>query len=319
MQSGVGGRNLLQCGAGCGNIFSAARRILSPQLILAALFTGAAVAQAGTITAVEPASIFKGDTVLLTITGEELPQGSVVVQFFPQQIAVLDILSSSQSELVVQVKVPRLAPSDSYNILIYNQLGDEAFGEGLLLVSSGVVTPTFRDWNPKVIAEAQNAFALLLSGEMIAENVANHLRMEWKLGAEELDGLDTTFSYGGPGKVLCAVEGDLPWGVLIGRIFLDDMPIYQVEVEMLGVPAMILGHAPARLDADDPPYGVRLLGTGFSARFLEQLEVEITSDNRATQPHMVELVDSASLRAEFTGPLPAGIYELSIHSGGKLV
>ena len=83
------------------------------------------------ITSVDPANVVQGDTVLLTIKGENLPGGTVVVSFFPQQIAVLKVLSASPTEVSVQVKVPSLAPPGSYNIVIYNHLGDEAFAPGV--------------------------------------------------------------------------------------------------------------------------------------------------------------------------------------------
>src|SRR5512145_2596360 len=61
--------------------------------------SGVLPAAAGSIDAVEPAEVSQGDTVLLTIRGSELPQGSLVVEFFPQQIAVLDILAASAEEI----------------------------------------------------------------------------------------------------------------------------------------------------------------------------------------------------------------------------
>ena len=54
--------------------------------------TGAHAEPQSSIHAVDPASVMQGDTVALTITGEDLPTGGVVVEFFPQQIAVIKIL-----------------------------------------------------------------------------------------------------------------------------------------------------------------------------------------------------------------------------------
>ena len=59
------------------------------------------VAQERTITAVSPAQVSQGDTVLLTIEGTDLPTGSVTVEFFPHQIALLDILSAGNGTTVL--------------------------------------------------------------------------------------------------------------------------------------------------------------------------------------------------------------------------
>jgi hypothetical protein len=127
-------------------------------LLLALCGTVPASAQ-GSIGQVEPAEVSQGDTVLLTISGSDLPQGSLVVEFFPQQIAVLDILASSASEIVVQCKVPNLAQPGDYNILVYNQLGIEAFKEKALRVRSALLTPVFTAYSPKAFVEARRLYA----------------------------------------------------------------------------------------------------------------------------------------------------------------
>jgi len=276
-------------------------------------------AQDRTITAVSPAQASQGDTVLLTIEGQNLPTGTVTVEFFPDQIALLDILSASASSIEAQIKIPSLAPPGAYNILIYNHLGDEAFGQGLFSVASDVLTPVFRDYDPKVIARATSGFALLLTGEGVTAQVVDHLSMQWQRRSGDTVDLETTFTAGGTGQILCAVTGDLPSGVLLGRIFLDGTPIYLVEITIESGTGMIVGHRPAEIDASEFPYKFTLLGTDLTASFIAGMEVQLASADTTARPMLVELLDPASVASTINGPLPAGDYELVVKFGGEQI
>lgn len=290
-------------------------------LAVLAVLAGIAPARAvdRVIRAVDPANVMQGDTVLLTITGENLPTGTVVVEFFPQQIAVLKVLSANDHEIVVQVKVPSLAPPGGYNIVAYNHLGDEAFGQNLLTVGSGLITPVFHDFDPKVIAEATNGFALMLTGDAITPGVIDHLSMSWTIGDEPVRDLRTTFGMGGSGTVVCAVSGKPPAGTLRGKVLQDGRPIFLVEVTVQGAAGVIVGHSPVEMDADQPSYKFRLLGTGFTADFLKGLGVQLESPTTVAKATQLELLDAASLQVTFSGPLPAGAYSLTASSGGQQV
>jgi hypothetical protein len=277
------------------------------------------LAQERSITEIDPAVIQQGDTVLLTIKGENLPVGTVALEFFPQQIALLDILSASDTEVVAQVKVPSLVTPGPYNVLLYNHLGDEVFAEGLLTISSDVITPVFRDYDPKVIAEATEGFALLLTGESITADAAAHLVMRWFQGDRERTRLNSMFSPGGPGQMVCAVTGDLPAGKLQGRIFLDDKPIYLVEVTIQSPTGMLVGHAPTQLALDTVPYAVTILGADLTQNYVDPLEIELVSAETVAQAREVSLRDSSTLQAVFNGPLPQGNYELNVTRLGEVV
>jgi len=286
--------------------------------VVAGLWSAAAAADR-VIRAVDPANVMQGDTVLLTITGENLPTGTVVVEFFPQQIAVLKVLSANDHEIVVQVKVPSLAPPGGYNIVAYNHLGDEAFGQNLLTVGSGLITPVFHDFDPKVIAEATNGFALMLTGDAITPGVIDHLSMSWTIGDEPVRDLRTTFGMGGAGTVVCAVNGKPPAGTLRGKVLQDGKPIYLVEVTVQGAAGLVVGLSPVEMDADQPSYKFRLLGTGFTAGFLKGLGVQLESPTTVAKATQLDLLDAASLQVTFSGPLPAGTYSLTASSGGQQV
>jgi len=271
------------------------------------------------ITSVTPNTVDQGDTILLTISGENLPQGSVVVEFYPQHIALLSVLSASATRIDAQIKVPSIAPAGLYNIVIYNQVGEEAFGEGLLTVASRVLTPVFHDYDPKVIAKASEGFALMLTGDAVTSEVVGQLQMQWTQNDAPVSGLETTFAYGGRGTVVCAVSGTLPGGVLTGRVLLNGKPIYMVEVTIETDQPVVVGNDPAQLSAATPPYIVRILGSGFTASALSAISVDLSSAETTARPRVLELVDAASLRAEFSGPLPAGEYKLRVLSGTNVL
>lgn len=287
------------------------RRVAALLVICLLILLGnAARAQDRVIKEIDPSVIQQGDTVLLTIRGENLPVGTVAVDFFPQQIAVLDILSASDTEVVAQIKVPSLVAPGAYNVVLYNHLGDEAFGEGLLTIASDIITPVFRDYDPKVIAQATKGFALLLTGESITEEAAAHLKMRWFQGDRELSGLNSMFSSGGPGQVVCAVTGDLPGGKLQGKVYLDDKPIYLVEINIESPTGIIVGHSPSQLNLSDAPYTLTLIGSDLTQDFAGLLDVELASDDTVAKSQAVTLQDAAAISAVFNGPLPAGDYEL---------
>ena len=148
--------------------------------------TGAHAEPQSSIHAVlDPASVMQGDTVALTITGEDLPTGGVVVA--PgSSIVVIKILSASATEIVAQIKVPSVAPPGLYNVIVYNQLGDEVFGQSLLTIGSGLMTPIFSDYDPKVIAEATSGFAVMLTGQSITPAAIRPPSMQWFLGSQRL-------------------------------------------------------------------------------------------------------------------------------------
>lgn len=271
------------------------------------------------VTAIDPPSVMQGDTAALTITGEHLPTGGVVVEFFPQQLAVLKVLSATESEVVVQVKVPSLAPPGVYNVVVYNQLGDEAFGAGLLTIGSGLITPVFNDFDPKVIAEASNGFAVMLTGESITPAVIGHLSMQWLLGEQRLSALKSTFGMGGSGTVVCAVSGKPPPGTLRGKLYLDEKLIYLVDLKVQGPGLAIIGHSPAQLPVNQPVYGVRILGANFDASLVSLLTVALESASIVAKATSLTLADAASVQAEFAAPLPAGEYTLVVKQGASVV
>jgi len=304
-----------------GQILQRAARLLLLVCLIAAIALPAVrpLAQERSITEIDPAVIQQGDTVLLTIKGENLPVGTVALEFFPQQIALLDILSASDAEVVAQVKVPSLVTPGPYNVLLYNHLGDEVFAEGLLTITSDVITPVFRDYDPKVIAEATEGFALLLTGESITADAAAHLVMRWFQGDRELTRLNSMFSSGGPGQMVCAITGDLPAGKLQGRIYLDEKPIYLVEVTIKSPTGMFVGHAPTLLALDTVPYEVTILGADLTQNYVDPLEVELASAETVARAREISLRDSSTLLAVFNGPLPQGSYELKVSRLGEVV
>jgi hypothetical protein len=267
------------------------------------------------IRTVDPASVMQGDTVALTITGENLPTGGVVVEFFPQQIAVIKILSASATEVVAQIKVPSMAPPGLYNMVVYNQLGDEVFGQGLLNVGSGLLTPIFNDYDPKVIAEASSGFALMLTGDSITPTVIDHLSMQWFLGQQRLTNLKTSFGMGGTGTIVCAVNGKPPSGTLRGRVFMDEKPVYLVDVKVQGLSPAIIGHSPVQLPVDQTAYTLRILGANLDDSVLPTLAVSLESATLTAKATAVKLLDAASLEATIAGPLPAGEYTLVVKQG----
>ena len=289
-------------------------------IVLVALVSSLITANAAetpVVTNVEPAVVQQGDTVLLTITGENIPTGTVVVEFFPQQIALLDVLSSDAGEVVAQIKVPSLAQPGKYNILIYNQLGEELFAEGLLEISSQVITPVFRDFQPKTIGEAAEGFALLLTGESITPEVIEHLSMQWSLNGTKLDKLTTVFSYGTHGQVLCAITGPIPGGLLQGRINLDGKPIYMVEVHNQTVQAMIVGQQPTVMSSEQNQYQVNFLGTDFTAAFVAGLEISLETETLSAKATTVDFVDGSSFNVTFSGPLPVADYTIKVMQSGE--
>ena len=287
--------------------------------VLLALWSFPTHAADGVVTSVEPAATGQGETVLLTITGETLPQGTLVIEFFPQQIALLDILAASATEIQALVKVAHTAPPGSYNIMVYNQRGEEAFGESLLQVGASVITPVFKTYDPKTIADASSGFALLLTGEYITEASVSHLSIEWEQDGQPVSSLASSFSMGGNRAVVCAVEGAPPPGLLRGRIFLDGVPIYLVEITVEGGSALIIGHTPAQLSAAASSLKLVLLGSELTSIAVGGLAVELTTTALTAKAQRVVLLDSASCEAEFAGPLPAGEYVLDVVSAGSKV
>jgi hypothetical protein len=287
-------------------------------LLLASALTARAWAADGKVVAVDPPSAGQGETVLLTITGEALPQGTLVIEFYPQQIALLDILAASDKEIQALVKIARTAPPGKYNVMVYNQRDEEAFGNELLTVAASVVTPVFKNYDPKTIADAATGFALLLTGEYIAAPSIEHLTMEWQQNGEKVSGLATTFALSGGRAVACVVEGQPPPGVLRGRVFLDGVPIYLVEVTVAGGSALIVGHTPAALDANANPLKVRLLGSELTPLAVQGLGVELASAAISAKAQQLIWLDAASCQAEFSGPLPAGDYTLTVVSAGSM-
>lgn len=264
------------------------------------------------ITSIEPSSVQQGDTVLLTIKGEQLPSGNIRLEFFPQQIAVLSSeVSASGKELTAQVKVPQLATPGPYNVMISNQLGDEAFGQALLTVIGTVRTPVFKSYDPKVIAKADNGFALILTGEQLAPEVAPQLSITWQQqDGSSVGGLATTFTYA-PGQIICAVTGRIPNGNLRGKITMGGKPIYQVEVEVRGGTA-IIGHMPASIHSADGPMVLRLVGDDLSSGWLSKAKITLRAGKREVASSHVSLRDGATGEVEFTGPLPVGDWTLVV-------
>jgi len=281
--------------------------------------TQSAFGQDGVITAVDPPSLMQGDTVLLTITGQGLPTGSITVEFYPQQIALIDVLSSSETEILAQIKVFSLAPTGKYNILVYNHIGEDAFGEGLLEIYSDVLTPVFRDYSPKTIADAGGGFALLLTGEAITPAAMDHLDVEWQQNAKLLTNLNTSFSLGAQGTVVCAVTGEPPGGVLRGRVLLDGKPIYMLEVSIKAFAPTIVGHTPSELVASEPPYVVTVIGSDFVAAFLDELEITLQREEMLVATGVKTSSDSASVVAEFGEVLAPGEYQLVVQSNDGLL
>ncbi len=276
----------------------------------------------GAITQLDPSSVNQGDTLLVTIRGTDLPTGSVVVEFFPQQIAVLSLLSATDSEIMVQIKVPPLAPSGKYNVIIYNQLGDEVTGDGLFTVLSDLVTPVFRDYDPKVIAQASSAFALVLSGELVSRDAVNHLSMQWTQGNKPVEGMETSFAYASPTAVSVAVTGKLPGGKLDGRVLLDSKPIYFLSVELPGEKPEIYGHSPSRQAVSSEPLTFKLVGASFSRSLMPRLSARLVSipPSKKTKPQTynatLSFVDEAALSLQFSGA-PEGKYTLQLLLDGS--
>lgn len=301
---------------------SSGRSLLGRVVLIAAMAACLAPALAAPqreVRAIDPPSVMQGDTAALTITGENLPTGGVVVEFFPQQLAVLKVLSATEREIVVQVKVPSLAPPGVYNVVVYNQLGDEAFGSGLLSIGSGLITPVFSDFDPKVIAEASNGFAVMLTGESITPAVIDHLSMQWLLGEQRLTALKSSFGMGGSGTIVCAVSGKPPPGTLRGKLYMDERLIYLVDLQVQGPGMAIVGHSPAQLPVNQPAYTLRILGANLDDTLLPLLTVSLESASTVAKATSLALADAASVQATFAAPLPAGEYTLVVKQGDSAV
>ena len=260
----------------------------------------------GTISSVEPKSIRQGDTVMLSIRGDNLPGGSPVVEFYPQQIAVLSLLSTSATEIIAQIKVPNLAAPGLYNVLVYNQAGEEAFAKAMLTVESNVLTPVFRDYDPKVIAQADAGFAIMMHCDAVSTESIAHLSMLWETGGERVSGLRSSFTSLDTSTVVCAVTGKPPGGVLRGTVKLDDKPVYLVEITVMADSGTIVGHAPATLTLAQPPYAFKLLGTDITPNFAGRLRVMLEINGQRIEATRVVLRDKASIAVEFEQQLPLG-------------
>lgn len=273
----------------------------------------------GEIESLEPAQVMQGSTVMLTLKGKGLPQGSLAVEFYPQQIAVLSILSSDSSEIVIQAKVSSLAPPGQYNLVVYNQLGDEATATGLLTVGSTVSTPVFSSYEPHKADSSAPALAIALNGEMITPEAVAQLRIEWSLGGNRVEGLETGFAYVNPRTSVCTVTGKLPPGNLRGRLLLNQTPIYQIELQVSGEGIAILGHTPAMLSGDDPQPALRLLCSDVGPELAGRLVATLALGEQVISAKQVNGADSSSLSAIFPGPLAPGNYALSVTLDGAVV
>ena len=289
--------------------------ILLHTLLAIALAHGRAHAVDGDITKIDPPNAKQGQTVMLTISGNNLPQGGVSLDFFPQRIQLLKILSSSAEEIVAQVRIPQLAPAGSYNVLIYNHLGEEAFGEKMFSVDSDLVVPVIKDYDPKVIAEADNGFALLLTCDAISEAAVSHLNIESTKSNLELRRLNTVFTYAGPEQIVAAVSGALPEGSIRGKLMFDSMPIYLIELTIRNsTGAYVLGFSPAELE---PVAGqeIKLIGSGFNHSFLEGLTIQLLHEDQPIVPTAKRVIDSNSITISFDSELQPGRYTLVVRQG----
>lgn len=272
--------------------------------------------QSAKVLSVSPPSVMQGDTVLLTVVGKNLPTGTVVVEFFPQQIAVLNILSAKSNELILQVKIPNMAPPGKYNILIYNHLGEEAFGEGVLNVGGDLITPIFEEYDPKTISDASSGFAVMMTGTLITQEAVSQLEMVWYRGDEIVKGLTTQFAMAGASTVVCAITGELTGGVLRGRVLLNNSPIYMVEIELLLDAALIIGVTPSVIQVDQAPYQFKLLGMGITQAYTEGLNIGLKSAAVSADAQSIGFIGDASIQVVFPGPLPAGEYTLEVTYNG---
>ena len=273
-----------------------------------------ALAIDGNIEQIDPSSARQGQTVMLTISGENLPQGSVVLDFFPQRIQLLKILSASSDEIVAQVRIPSTAPAGSYNILVYNHLGEEAFGENLFTVDSDLVVPVISDYDPKVIAEADNGFALILTCDAITEPAVSHLSIEWSKGSLQLRRLETIFTYAGPDKIVAAISGALPEGSIRGRLKFDNTPIYLVELTIRASGAYVLGFSPTEIDPGSDRE-IKLIGSGFTSSFLDGLSIQLLYDDTPILPREKRVLDANRISLVFGDELAAGTYTLIVRQG----
>jgi hypothetical protein len=279
---------------------------------------GFAVA-APVISSIEPAEILQGDTVLLTLRGKDLPQGSLVVEFYPQQIAVLSVLSSSGSEVVLQAKVSSLAPPGKYNLVLYNQLGEEAEAKELLTVGSTVTTPVFSTYDPRTFQSSSATIAIALSGAMITPDAVAQLRMDWTVGDQSCNGLESTFAYINSKTAVCTVAGRLPAGHMRGRVYLNQRPIYQIEIDVEGGGASILGHSPTELTAGPGDMVIRLLCADPAGINLGTLAVSLASGEVALIGRCRASDVSGAIEVEFERTPALGDYKLTVKEFDRIV
>lgn len=275
---------------------------------------GFAQARDGSIQQIDPPRARQGQTVLLTINGLDMPQGAIVLDFFPQRIQLVKVLSATSDEIIAQIRIPDSAPAGLYNILVYNHLGEEAFGEGMFTVDSDLIVPVISDYDPKVIGEADNGFAIVFNGESITELAISHLNIEWSKGNRKLSRLDTVFSYAGPDLLLAAVSGSLPEGSIRGKLSFDTTPIYMVELTIRPSGTYIVGFSPAELTAGSGRQ-IKLIGSGFNAGFLEDLSIQLQHDDVALIPSAKRVIDLNSIMLSFADELIAGTYTLLVRKG----
>lgn len=285
--------------------------------VLLACAGGGVAFAAGSIDSVAPAEISQGDTVLLTISGSELPQGSLVVEFYPQQIAVLDILAASDSEIVVQCKVPSLAQPGDYNLLIYNQLGIEVFKEAALRVRSELFTPVFTAYSPKAFVEAEEGFALMLTGELISEEALKLLNVGWSREGTDLPALETSLALAGPGTVVAAVSGNPGAGMLRGSVKMGQTPIYLLEIEIYRAGTEIYGMSPAEVNGNAEWIAFKLIGEGLTNLSSDSLALFLSRGKRKYAAKSVSVLNDSAAQSSFPGPLEAGEYELTVERDGQ--
>lgn len=270
----------------------------------------------GQILSIEPSHIRQGETVLITLQGKGLPQGSLAVEFYPQQIAVLSILSASAEEVVIQAKVSSLAPPGKYNLVVYNQLGDEATATALLSVASTVTAPVFAAYEPRKLESGAKAAALVLSGTMVTPDAVSQLRVEWQSGGSKAEGIESVVSYVDARTAVITLAGNLPPGLLRGRVLLNETPIYLVELQIEGTGIQVLGHSPALFPTTDGEASFRLLATGVTPALVGSLTAKLLKGESMFAAVAPQAIDENAILLRFEGPFDPGIYRLSVEVAG---
>jgi hypothetical protein len=266
----------------------------------------------------EPSVVQAGEIVLLSVTGD-IPSGQLSVELFPQRISILSVYPVDRRTLALQLSVPLDAPAGKYNILVYNEHGEEALGKELFEVMRRVRVPKFTSASPTEVDAALSEVQLTLRCDILDHDAIKHLSVEWTVDGSLQEGVTSSFSRGGVNSVHLTLVGEAQSGVALGRIFFDKTPVFLIKLTRVSSDWSLFGHRPARLVSDTLSTELTLLGTELSSTALDGAVATLKSDERSSAPANLECVDKSRAIVKFTSLPAPGDYVLEVEKGGVVV